>query len=92
MVEAGHDGQMGLTTSVCGNDGSGVRGGGDIRTLPLEYHCPVYRNLSDTGAMSGCGEMVGGASETLVVGKYWNQPWTRGREGGGGGGEREDDT
>ena len=28
--EEGHDGQVGLTTSGCGDDGSGFGGGGDV--------------------------------------------------------------
>ena len=52
---------LSATGFVNGVSGDGV--GGDIRPPPSEYHRPLYRNLSDTGAMSDGRVMSGSASE-----------------------------
>ena len=74
---------MGLTTSGCRNDVSGVVGGGGIRNPPPEYCCPVYCNSSDTVSIYGGGAMDSSAVDTAVVGSVQTQFRERGQEGGG---------
>ena len=61
----------------------GIRGDGDICTLPPEYRHPLYRKCYDTGAMSVGGTVAGSMSDMAVVGAGQYRPRTRGREDGG---------
>ena len=58
------------------NGGGGARVGGDICPPPPEHHRPVYRDSSDTGAMSGRGTAAGimGVTIVVVAGRYRHRP------------------
>ena len=86
---------VGLTAFGGGDGGSGYGGGGYIHPPMSEYHIPLHRDLSDTGAVSGGRATAGNAGGTVVVGAGGYQPGGRegdseGGEGGGGlkGGDR----
>ena len=81
---------MDLYAAGCGNEGSGARGGGDIRPPPPEHRRLVYCHLDNTGAMSDGGATAMGAGVDEMVGAGWNRhrPGRDGdrdeyREGGG---------
>ena len=63
----------------------GIRGDGDICTLPPEYHNTLYCNTSDTGVMSSSGTVAVSMSDREVVGALKYRPRTKGREDGGAG-------
>ena len=67
-AEEGHEGQVGLPTSVKFNDGSGYGGGGDVSPTPPEYHHPVYFHSDNNGAMYGGGATYGIAGDDEMVG------------------------
>ena len=69
--EALHDRQVGLPTAGHGKEGSGFGVGGDVRPPTSEYHRPLYRNLSDTGAMSDGRSTDGSVGNLSVVGTVW---------------------
>ena len=84
---------MDLSNTGLGNECSGYGGGGGVCTPFPEYHCPVYRHLADTEAMSGGGATARGAGVDEMLGSGRNRPRV-GRDGygdgdgdGGGGGE-----
>ena len=82
---------MGLPTDVHGDDGSESGGGVDIRLPPPEYRSTVYRDLSNTGSMSGGGAEDWGAGCLMVVVAFQTRLRTGGQEGGGSKGGLEAD-
>ena len=65
---------MNLSAAGRGNEGSGNGGGGYVRPPYPEYHCPLYFHSTNTGAMSGGGDMVRGAGGDEMVGAVRPQP------------------
>ena len=59
---------MCLTTYGRGDDRRGFGGVLYIHPPMLEYCSTIYRDLSGTGAMSGCGAVARGAGEPTVAG------------------------
>ena len=74
---------MDLTTTGCGNEVSGFGRSRYVYPTPPEYRRQVYRNSSDTGAMSGGGATDRIAGDMAVVGSRWTQPREVLREGSG---------
>ena len=57
--------------------GGGARGGGYIFPPPLEHHHPVYRDPSNTGAMSSSGMETRSTGVMAVVGAGRDRPGAR---------------
>ena len=59
---------MGVSTIGRGDVCGGPVGGGNIDPASTKYYSPIYRNLSDIGAVSGGGVAIGSAVGQEVVG------------------------
>ena len=66
--EAQHRGETRVSTVGRSNDRGGTGGGGDVRPTPPKHYIPIYRNLSNIGAVSGGGLETRSMGDRYMVG------------------------